>query len=74
MNLQELRWKLCECCNNGTWYEWDGPGPSDGHAEQCSCWKESWYSLFKGYIMVRIKILKKKLIWRDTNVNEHTFR
>ena len=73
MTLQELRWKLCECCNDGIWYEWDGPCPSDGHAEQCTCWKESWYSLFKGYIMVRIKILKKKLIWRNKNVNEHTF-
>ena len=52
MILQELRWKLCECCHDGIWYEWDGPGPSDGHAEQCSCWKESWYSLAKGYIMV----------------------
>ena len=73
MTLQELRWKLCECCDKGIWYEWDGPCQNDGHTEQCTCWKESWYSLVKGYIMVRIKILKKKLIWRNKNVNEHIF-
>ena len=71
--FDRLRWKLCECCDRGIWYEWEGPGPNDGNAERCSCWKESWYSLFKGYILVRFKILKKKLIWRNKNVNEYPF-
>tara|TARA_Y100000296_G_C5070726_1_gene204748 strand:+ start:506 stop:727 length:222 start_codon:yes stop_codon:yes gene_type:complete len=73
MNLFKIRWFLCDWCNKGIWYEWTGPGPNDGTAEQCSCWKESWYSLIKGYIRVRIKILKKKLMWRNENVNEDTF-
>lgn len=73
MNLQKLRWFLCEWCDRGIWYEWEGPGPNDGRAEPCSCWQESWYSLIKNYISIRYKILKSKLIWRNTNVNEDTF-
>jgi len=58
-------------CNEGRWYEYINE--NEFAVEQCSCWKESWYSLIKGYIRIRIKILKKKLIWRNTNVNEYPF-
>tara|TARA_Y100000310_G_scaffold140137_1_gene139518 strand:- start:48 stop:263 length:216 start_codon:yes stop_codon:yes gene_type:complete len=71
MNLQELRWYLCMECDEGKWYEYINE--DEFTIEQCSCWKESWYSLIKGYIRIRIKILKKKLIWRNENVNENTF-
>ena len=71
MTLLELRWKLCECCDEGKWYEYISENEFD--IEPCSCWKESWWSLIKGYIGIRITILKKKLIWRNKHVYEDPF-
>lgn len=59
--LLKLRWLLCDWCDRGIWYEWEGPGPTDGRSEPCSCWQESLYSLAKGYISIRLRLLKRKI-------------
>jgi len=63
--LNRLRWHLCMECDEGVWYEYEGG--DEFITEQCSCYKESWYSLFKGYIRIHFVIIKNKLRRRYEN-------
>ena len=57
--LNRLRWHLCMECDEGKWYEYEGG--NEFTTEQCSCWNESWYKLFKGYIRIHFIIARNKI-------------
>ena len=63
MNLINIRTKICGWCDNGTHWEWEGPGPTDGYPGPCYCLDAPWTELIKDRLRSELRILGMRYKW-----------